>query len=119
MNHSSRQPITINESFRCEHCKKQNPKASKTCRNHCKYCLYSKHVDASLPGDRQSICHGLMEPEKILYQAKKGYQIVHYCLTCGQEKTNKAAEDDSQEALTAVMQKQNTFLTSPFLQRKK
>ncbi len=28
-------------------------------------------------------CGGLMEPIRIEYNSKKGYQIVHRCLTCG------------------------------------
>ena len=108
MNLIIKNPVSINEGFQCEHCQKKNPKALKTCRNHCRYCLYSKHVDELIPGDRQSICHGLMEPEKILYQNKKGYQIVHSCLSCRQEKINKAAEDDDPEMLIRIMQKQNT-----------
>ena len=35
----------INENFICENCGKEIKKAAKTARDHCNYCLYSKHVD--------------------------------------------------------------------------
>ena len=60
-------------------------------RNHCPYCLYSLHVDDK-PGDRNSDCLGLMRPVGIVYNSKKGYQIVHRCETCGAEKVNRIAE---------------------------
>lgn len=42
----------IDEEFICEHCGQHVPKLGYSCRNHCPYCLYSKHVDVN-PGDRQ------------------------------------------------------------------
>lgn len=65
-------------------------------RNHCPFCLYSRHVDMR-PGDRASACGGLMEPVDLLYHSKKGYQIVHQCRQCGHEQLNKAADDPVQE----------------------
>ena len=60
-------------------------------RNHCPFCLYSLHVDEVM-GDRQSRCRGLMKPTKILYNSKKGYQIVHVCCKCGARRVNRVAE---------------------------
>lgn len=40
------------ESFICEHCHKKVEKLGYTSRDHCPYCLYSKHVDIT-PGDRE------------------------------------------------------------------
>ena len=60
-------------------------------RNHCPECLYSLHVD-NRPGDRSSGCGGLMKPERIIYHARKGYQIVHRCEECGAHSTNRIAE---------------------------
>ena len=100
-------PIHINESFRCEHCGKENKKAEGTCRNHCAFCLYSKHVDAEVPGDRLSSCQSLMIPVRIEYDSKKGYQILHECLQCEKKILNKAAEDDNRENLIKIMQNQN------------
>ena len=41
----------IDEEFICENCGKTVEKLGYTCRNHCNYCLYSKHVDIN-PGDQ-------------------------------------------------------------------
>ncbi len=103
----SLQPVTINEGFICENCGKPNPKAQKTCRNHCKHCLYSKHVDEKTPGDRVSHCHGLMEPSFIDYSSGKGYRIIHKCLRCGKEIANKTTDDDNIEKITEIMRRQN------------
>ena len=35
----------IDEEFICENCGKRVPKLGYSCRNHCPYCLHSKHVD--------------------------------------------------------------------------
>ena len=42
----------IDEEFVCENCGKKVKKLGYSCRNHCPYCLHSKHVDIN-PGDRQ------------------------------------------------------------------
>lgn len=100
-------PITINESFTCEHCGKKVPKAEITCRNHCNVCLWSKHVDEKIPGDRESICQGMMEPTTIMHSSKKGQQIVHQCTKCGEKKTNKALSDDNNDEIIRISQRQN------------
>jgi DNA-directed RNA polymerase subunit RPC12/RpoP len=92
-----------NTGFICEHCGKiVLPLSNGSYRNHCPFCLYSKHVDI-LPGDRQSQCGGLMEPISLKYKSAKGYQIIHRCLKCGQQSVNKTAENtvqpDNTEAL--------------------
>ena len=49
----------IDEEFICEHCGKKVTKLEYSCRNHCPFCLYSKHLDIN-PGDRAEKCHGLL-----------------------------------------------------------
>ena len=83
----------IDEEFICENCGKKVPKLGYSCRNHCPYCLYSKHVDIN-PGDRQEKCHGLLEPIEIETNSKKGYIIIFKCQKCGAIKKNKMAEDN-------------------------
>jgi len=100
-------PITINESFVCQHCGAENPKASRSCRNHCRECLYSLHVDLDVPGDRASQCHGQMEPVGLDQNSKKGFIILHKCLKCGYENRNFQAEDDNFDALIKLSQRQN------------
>ena len=84
----------IDEEFVCENCGKIVEKLGYSCRNHCNYCLHSKHVDVN-PGDRLETCHGLLEPIGIEMSNKKGYVIVYKCKKCGQIRKNKAAKDDN------------------------
>ncbi len=85
-----------NAGFVCEHCGKTvKALTNGSYRNHCPYCLYSKHVDEQ-PGDRASTCGGLMEPIDVIYKSGKGYQIKHKCTVCGKEITNIIAENTEQ-----------------------
>lgn len=86
--------IEIDEEFICENCKKKVSKLGYSCRNHCNYCLHSKHVDKN-PGDRQENCQGILEPISVEIDAKKGYVIIFKCKKCGAIKKNKAAKDDN------------------------
>lgn len=88
----------IDEEFECENCKRKVPKLGYSCRNHCPYCLYSKHVDID-PGDRLEKCHGLLEPIGIETNGKKGYIIIFRCQKCGMIRKNKMAEDDDMEKI--------------------
>lgn len=85
-----------NVRFTCEYCDREVlPLANGSYRNHCPFCLFSKHVDV-MPGDRKSECDGSMPPARLRYKAGKGFQIVHRCLRCGRESANKVAEGPSQ-----------------------
>lgn len=104
--HKQKNFIVIDENFTCEHCGTKNPPAPKTCRNHCKECLWSKHVDETVPGDRKSTCRALMEPVKIEGGTnRKGYTILYNCTRCEKIIRNKTAPDDNMEALIAIAQK--------------
>ena len=83
--------FTKNDSgFVCGHCGKEVEPLGYTSRNHCPYCLWSRHLDV-LPGDRASECMGLMEPLFAEPDPKKGYVITHRCKECGELRRNKAA----------------------------
>lgn len=97
--------ITINDGFTCLYCGTENPPANKTCRNHCKKCLHSLHVDEVFPGDRKSNCHGDMIPIDILPHAKHGLVIVHQCTKCKNTIQNKKADDDDMETIYEIMRK--------------
>jgi DNA-directed RNA polymerase subunit RPC12/RpoP len=87
--------IMRNESFVCENCNKNIPAhPDGSARNHCPFCLHSKHVDEDFPGDRAATCHGLMEPIDIDYKKNKGNMLLHKCKLCGKEILNKIAPDD-------------------------
>lgn len=84
----------MDEEFMCENCGKKVEKLRYSSRNHCNYCLHSKHVDQN-PGDRQEECHGILEPIDIQIDSKKGYVIIYKCKKCGKTRKNKAAKDDN------------------------
>lgn len=103
----SKKTIYINEGFDCEKCGVKNEPAPASCRNHCTECLYSKHIDDSLPGDRLSGCGGLMEPILITQKSGKPPQIVHQCLKCNKKISNITAKDDNIDSIIKIMQIQN------------
>lgn len=94
----------IDEEFICENCGKNVPQLGYSCRNHCPYCLYSKHVDIN-PGDRREECHGLLVPIGLEIDSKKGYVIRFRCQTCGKITKNKAAQDDNMELIIQLSTK--------------
>lgn len=87
----------IDENFKCENCNKEVLKLEYTARDHCPYCLYSKHVDIN-PGDRACACKGLLVPIDI-EKYKKTYKIIYRCEKCGYEHKNIVASDDDIEQI--------------------
>ncbi|MBQ0101369.1 MAG: RNHCP domain-containing protein [Firmicutes bacterium] len=82
--------FTKNDSgFICGHCGKEVPPLGYSSRNHCPYCLWSRHLDVN-PGDRASECGGLMEPISA-EPTGDGFIITHRCTVCGALRRNKAA----------------------------
>ena len=100
----SRNFVEIDEAFICENCGKKVEKLGYSCRNHCPYCLYSKHVDKN-PGDREEQCHGDLEPISLEIDGKKGYVIVFRCKTCKVIRKNKAAKDDNMDLMIHLSSK--------------
>ncbi len=88
----------IDEEFVCENCGKKVSKLEYSCRDHCPYCLYAKHVDI-FPGDRQEKCHGMLEPLGIENNSKKGFVIIYRCKKCGKIRKNVAAKDDNMKKI--------------------
>ena len=93
--------IHKNEGFICINCGAENPPAPKTCRNHCRECLVSLHVDKN-PGDRAEECKGIMKPIQIEMSRGSMSDIVFQCEKCGVVRRNKIAIDDKREALLSV-----------------
>jgi len=83
----------IDENFICENCNKKVEKLNYTARDHCPFCLYSKHVDIN-PGDRKNSCLGLLEPIKI-EKFKDTYKIIYRCKKCNVLHKNIVAVDDN------------------------
>jgi hypothetical protein len=79
-------------------------------RNHCPYCLHSRHLDRDKPGDRRSDCRASMRPIGLTLKAtdnKYGSQdgelmLIHHCLGCGKLSINRISSDDNAEQLLAV-----------------
>jgi hypothetical protein len=67
-------------------------------RNHCPYCLWSRHVDES-PGDRRCACRAPMKPVGIEVKDHGEWAIIHRCTGCNTIKTNRIAGDDVELAL--------------------
>ena len=84
---------------------KKYGKLGYSCRNHCPYCLFSKHVDIN-PGDREEECKGLLEPIRVELDSRKGYIIIYRCKKCGAIRRNKAAKDDDMELIIQLTARQ-------------
>jgi len=103
--------------FKCIYCKKEVKEdgyiGTKN-RNHCPNCLYSQHLDESIPGDRKSKCKGKMisiglsfKREKLDKYGKKKVgeiMIVHKCEKCGYISTNRIAGDDNPNEIMKVFE---------------
>jgi len=111
------------EGFRCARCGAfviRDPLHSGVVnRNHCPYCLWSRHVDWQRAGDRMSACKGKMRPvglalkrERNKYAADSGeLMLIHACEECGQVSANRVAADDCAEEILAVFE--NPALLTP------
>lgn len=98
--------IMRDESFICEVCHKQVEPLNYSARNHCPYCLSSKHVDNN-PGDRASICFGTLKPIGIEKSKKRDYKIIFKCNKCGEYKKNIMAKDDNMDLIIQLSKYQN------------
>lgn len=104
-----KQFVKRDEEFKCENCHKKVEKLNYTSRDHCPYCLCSKHVDI-LPGDREEKCKGILKPIQVELDNKKGYVIVYKCSKCGKIRKNKAAQDDNMDLIIKLTVNQNNLL---------
>lgn len=86
------------EDFDCEQCGAANVGDGYT--NHCRVCLYSKHVDVA-PGDREASCGGLMPPVGAEVRGDR-VTLLHRCLVCGHESRCRTSEVDDWDAVVAV-----------------
>jgi hypothetical protein len=104
------------DGFTCRHCGAFVSSAISLAgvinRNHCPYCLWSRHLDLERPGDRMSACKALMRPvglarKKVLkkYGEDRGeLMLVHRCTECDRLSANRLAADDDVDMLLAVYQ---------------
>ena len=93
--------------FKCQHCGRpvsaMPALSGVNNRNHCPYCLWSKHVDLREAGDRLAVCKGPMPPigltvkrsgKKYAPAAAGELMLVHRCTRCGALSLNRMAADD-------------------------
>jgi hypothetical protein len=103
-----------NAAFKCCRCKAWVESDPEVCgvkhRNHCPYCLVSRHVDELKTGDRRSDCRAAMRPIGLtLKRSHNKYAVddgelmlIHQCLGCGKLSINRIAADDNSEMLLSV-----------------
>ncbi len=70
-------------------------------RNHCPYCLASRHLDLE-PGDRAADCGGVMEPIAVWVRKGGEWAIIHRCRVCGAISSNRIAADDNPMRLMSI-----------------
>ncbi len=80
-------------------------------RNHCPYCLCSRHLDHYQAGDRLSACKAIMQPIGLTVKhSRNKYQkygwgelmLIHRCEECGKISINRIAADDQADRLMEV-----------------
>lgn len=95
--------------FKCSHCKRFviiNDVMGTANRNHCNWCLWSKHVDENR-GDRRSECMGGMRPIGLTFK-HEGYgklgeiMLIHHCAACEKISINRIARDDPEHSIITI-----------------
>lgn len=103
------------EDFRCVNCQaivsNLHSLSAVNNRNHCPYCLWSRHLDLYSAGDRLSACKAGMRPIGLtMKRSKNKYQsgpcgelmLVHACVGCDDISINRIAADDDLETLLGI-----------------
>ncbi len=70
-------------------------------RNHCPKCLSSIHLDDE-PGDRASLCNGIMDPVSVWVRKGGEWAVIHRCRLCGTLSSNRIAADDNPILLMSI-----------------
>lgn len=82
-------------------------------RNHCPYCLWSRHLDWRNAGDRLSNCRAAMAPiglttkhgrNRYARERDGELMLIHRCSACAALAINRIAADDSTETLFEVFE---------------
>lgn len=104
--------IRKKEDFTCEVCGTKVKGTGYT--NHCPNCLWSKHVDKDVPGDRYDTCQGIMEPVGVEINHGE-YSITHCCQNCGKISKNKTEENDNFEEILEIANQKASFVKNDIL----
>jgi hypothetical protein len=107
----------INADFTCKHCgafvSALSVASGVINRNHCPFCLYSRHVDLFKAGDRLCACKELMAPvgltlkksrDKYTRHPQGELMLVHRCQACGDLSINRIAADDDPQKILAILE---------------
>jgi len=105
------------QQFTCVHCHLHVSCAPSVAgvqnRNHCPYCLHSRHLDWREPGDRMSNCRAPMEPVGLTTRRSRNkyaserdgeLMLIHRCAGCGKLVINRIAADDDADAILALFE---------------
>ncbi len=84
-------PQHLDEAFICANCKRDVPEGGRRPRDHCPWCLHSRHEDI-VPGDRAAGCGGMLAPVG-LTPSPKGLMIEYRCTACGTLRRNRVLDD--------------------------
>jgi RNHCP domain len=100
--------------FRCAHCSHIVSSAhwlsGVNNRNHCLYCLWSRHLDLYAAGDRLSACKAPMQPVALTAKRSRDkynrghgeLMLVHLCTDCDCISINRIAADDDASTLLEI-----------------
>ena len=103
------------DGFACKHCGTSSRRLDLSGvqnRNHCPYCLWSRHLDLTEAGDRLSACKSPMRPIGLTVKAtRKKYgpgrgelMLIHLCTECNTLSINRIAADDIPGTVFAVFE---------------
>lgn len=108
----------MENSFQCSNCRQRISFAKfmgTRHRNHCPFCLWSRHLDLEKSGDRKAKCRGKMKPVGLTFKKegkdkygniKRGeIMLIHECLGCGKISINRIAGDDKSEKILEIFKK--------------
>lgn len=112
-----------NEGFNCFKCKQFVKKTAPGTahRNHCPFCLWSKHLDLDTPGDRRAGCGAAMEPIGLTFkiegldkwgEPRRGeLMLISRCQKDGKISINRLAGDDDTQVILQVFRNSQSLET--------
>ena len=105
---------TASNGFTCAHCHgfvySKSGRSGVQNRNHCPYCLWSRHLDLYAAGDRLSACKASMRPVGLTVKSiRKKYgaglgelMLIHSCEECKALSINRIAADDDPQKIFSI-----------------
>jgi len=103
------------KGFTCRHCNLYVPcdptLAGVQNRNHCPYCLWSRHLDWRIAGDRLAGCRAIMQPIGLTIKRSRNkyagerdgeLMLIHRCTICAKVAINRIAADDCAAAIVQI-----------------